>query len=235
MSNFVYIHICPNDKRYVGITQREPEVRWCNGNGYIANKHFFAAIQKYGWENIKHIVYEVETKEEMWYLEKYLIAYYNTTDREKGYNHSTGGEKSSIGFHHTGETKRRLSIKHKGKSISEETRKKLSESNKGCKNAFYGKHHTEETKEKLRIPKTEETRKKLSESNKGKHLTIETRQKISEAGKGRKHSRETRMKISKSHEGICPVKLKWLTPDGEIRYMDKSNVSKWHPDWTRIE
>ena len=202
----------------MGVTQQKPENRWNKGNGYRKNKHFFAAIQKYGWENIKHIVYEVETVGEMYYLEKYLIAYYRSNDRRYGYNKSSGGEGGHMDCHHT-----------------EEQRRKQSETRKGCNNPFYGKHHTEETKEKLRRPKTEETRKKLSETNKGKHPTIETRQKISEAGKGRKHSQETRMKISKSHEGICHVKLKYLTPDGGIRYMDKGNVTKWHPDWIRIE
>lgn len=38
----------------------------------------------------------------------------------------------------------------KKRILSEETRRKMSESKKGCKNSMYGKHHTEETKEKLR-------------------------------------------------------------------------------------
>ena len=30
----VYIHISPSNKYYVGITSREPELRWKNGKGY---------------------------------------------------------------------------------------------------------------------------------------------------------------------------------------------------------
>ena len=44
-----------------------------------------------------------------------------------------------------------------GKHHSEETRKKMSESNKGENNPMFGKHHSAET------------RKKMSEAHKGKH------------------------------------------------------------------
>ena len=71
---YVYIHTCPNGKKYVGITIRRPEYRWRKGNGYKSNKHFYSAIQKYGWDNIEHQVFEVDTKVEMFFLEKYFIA-----------------------------------------------------------------------------------------------------------------------------------------------------------------
>ena len=122
----VYIHICPNGKRYVGITQKEdPKERWDSGWGYQSNVHFFNAIKKYGWNNIEHQVFKVDTKEEMFYLEKYLISYYNTTNPIYGYNHSSGGEISNFGCHwfHTDESK-----------------KKISDSKKGDKNPMYGKH-----------------------------------------------------------------------------------------------
>ena len=133
---YVYVHFCPNGKVYVGITQQKPKKRWgSNGCNYSANKHFFAAIKKYGWENIKHVVYEVETIEEMYYLEKYLIAYYQSNDREYGYNNSIGGEKSGYGCHHlfTEEHKKKLSDCAKGRIFTEEHRKNLSISHKGQK------------------------------------------------------------------------------------------------------
>lgn len=122
---YIYIHTCPNGKKYVGTTQKKPEKRWDNGNGYKRNKHFYSAIQKYGWENIQHQVIEVDTNEDMWYGEKYLIAYFNTTDREFGYNNSTGGEKSSYGSHW---------------KMSDESIKKMSLSKVGDKNPCFGKH-----------------------------------------------------------------------------------------------
>ena len=82
MNYFVYIHIFPNGKRYVGLTTQNPERRWSKGIGYKLYRRqyqlpVYHAINKYGWENVKHIVYEVETESEMKYLEKYLISYYN--------------------------------------------------------------------------------------------------------------------------------------------------------------
>ena len=98
MNYFVYIHIFPNGKRYVGLTTQNPERRWgCNGLGYkLYDTNYqlpvYYAINKYGWKNVKHIVYKVETESEMKYLEKYLISYYNTRDRDYGYNICKGGD-----------------------------------------------------------------------------------------------------------------------------------------------
>ena len=50
----VYKHTTPSGKVYIGITGLKPERRWRNGNGYKDNEHFYRAILKYGWDNIKH-------------------------------------------------------------------------------------------------------------------------------------------------------------------------------------
>lgn len=50
---YIYIHTCPNNKCYVGLS-RNPKQRWNNGKGYKNNKEFFDAINFYGWNNIKH-------------------------------------------------------------------------------------------------------------------------------------------------------------------------------------
>lgn len=88
----VYIHIFPNGKRYVGLTMRDVNKRWGNGKAYKRQKVVYNAILKYGWNNISHIVYECNTESEMKYLERYLIAYYNTTDHRYGYNVTEGGD-----------------------------------------------------------------------------------------------------------------------------------------------
>lgn len=49
----VYCHTFPNGKRYVGISS-DCEKRWRNGKGYETQPKMNRAIQKYGWENIKH-------------------------------------------------------------------------------------------------------------------------------------------------------------------------------------
>ena len=75
-------------------------------------------------------------------------------------------------------------------NMSDDTRKKISEANKGENHPMYGKHRSDDTRKKIseamkgRIV-TEEQRRKISETLKGKHHTDETRQKISEAIKRR--------------------------------------------------
>ena len=52
----VYMHICPNDKKYIGITQQDVLKRWNYGNGYKGCVLFYKAIKKYGWKNIEHYI-----------------------------------------------------------------------------------------------------------------------------------------------------------------------------------
>ena len=143
----VYEHICPNGKRYIGITSRNPKLRWGkNGIGYkYHNKHFFNAICKYGWDNITHrIIVDGVSKECACQLEKDLIAKYKTNDRRFGYNNSTGGENPGTGVK---------------KVISLETRIKISNTQKGrkltddwIKNIIVGRKdykHSDETKRKI--------------------------------------------------------------------------------------
>ena len=140
----LYVHIAPNGKKYYGITKMEPEQRWANGRGY-KNQFFARAINKYGWNNIQHIVLqEGLDEEEAKELEQYMIQWYDTTNHAYGYNVSLGGE-SAIGHTHI---------------VSEETRQKMRENNTGENNPmygrtgenspWYGRRHTEETKQKMR-------------------------------------------------------------------------------------
>lgn len=52
----VYRHTFSDGKRYIGITMQKPEDRWLDGMGYSAQPKVFAAIVKFGWDNIKHEV-----------------------------------------------------------------------------------------------------------------------------------------------------------------------------------
>lgn len=186
----VYKHTTPSGKVYIGITSMKPEKRWDNGNGYKNNKHFYSAIMKYGWENIKHeIVENGLTKEQACDLEIKLIAEYDSTNQNKGYNHSTGGECGGLGVRASAETRRKLSEAHKGEHRSAETRRRMSEARKGSNSPWYGKHLSPEH------------RRKLSEAEEGRLFSYETRQKISEAKKGAHHSAEARRKISEAHKG----------------------------------
>lgn len=176
------MHTSPSNKVYIGITaMNPPEKRWKNGLGYWQNKHFYNAIKKYGWENFKHeILFKGLTKKEAEDKEVKLIALYDATNREKGYNKDNGG--TSVG-RLTEEQKRKLSEIGKERMKNKEN------------NPMYGKHHSDETKQKIREARTgthhsEETKIKMSESRRGeknplygKHLSEETKRKISENSK----------------------------------------------------
>lgn len=106
---WVYIHTFPNGKRYIGQTvQIRVKHRWGNGSQYKSTPYLFNAISKYGWDNIKHTVYKVDTVEEMDYLERYLIRYYNSDNKKYGYNIAPGGSKNKS---QSEDTKRRISEK----------------------------------------------------------------------------------------------------------------------------
>lgn len=90
----VYKHTSPSNKVYIGITrQNPPEKRWGrNGNGYRNNQHFYNAILKHGWQNFLHeVLFAGLTEEQAMEKEIELIAEYNATNREFGYNISLGG------------------------------------------------------------------------------------------------------------------------------------------------
>lgn len=157
----VYLHTAPNGKVYVGITGRDPEMRWRNGTGYSSCPHFQSAIKKYGWANIKHeVLFTGLTREEACEAEKTFIQLFDSTNREKGYNNTFGGDKGLV---MTEETRKKISqkasISHstleyrekaskwmRERKVSEETRAKLSVAGKGRPN-----------------PCSEEKRRKMSE------------------------------------------------------------------------
>lgn len=172
----VYEHIAPNGKVYVGITMLTIEKRWRNGEGYKSCPLFYKAIKKYGWENIKHrIIAEGVSKEYACQKECELIWEYKR--KNMSYNCSDGGELTAKGCVRTDEFKQKISLFNKGKKLSEETKRKLSESHKG------------------KIPTVTqaviEGRKKTREKLQGRTFTAEHRKKISEAKKGKRTGEES--------------------------------------------
>lgn len=100
---------------------------------------------------------------------------------------------TTAGKHKTEETKKKMSEANKGHKISEETKKKISEANKGQKAWNKGKHTSEETKRKMSIAE-----KGSNNHNYGKHHSEETRRKISIAKKGKHFSEEAKRKMSEA-------------------------------------
>ena len=122
------------------------------------------------------------TEEEAFRHEVYMIAVFGRKDLGTGilHNRTDGGEGLS-GLVHSEETKRKVSDANKGRTQSEETRKKRSEALKGK-------------------PLSEETKRKMSEVRKGK----------SNAFYGKSHSEETKRKLSEKRQNV-----KWWN-DGQM-------------------
>ena len=171
MGYCVYCHTNKiNGKRYVGITKQKPEKRWRNGLGYKHNDYFYNAIQKYGWEEFSHeILFSDLSEKDANMKERELIAKWDLTNREYGYNIENGG--------------------NSGKTVSEETKRKLSDI----------------TKQQM----TPEARNYLRE------CTLRQFAIHGHPTKGRPCSREKRHKISNSHN-FHKKKIGQYSSDGEL-------------------
>lgn len=83
----VYMHVVPNGKVYIGITKVSVKARWNGGRGY-KNQLFGRAVEKYGWDNIEHIVLfdDIEDEDTALLIEEDLIIRFDSTNPQKGYN-----------------------------------------------------------------------------------------------------------------------------------------------------
>lgn len=167
-----------NGKVYIGITSRTLNDR-ARKNGYCKSPHFWSAIQKYGWDNFSHeVLVDNLSKDEACILEREYISKYNSTDKRYGYNCSLGGESGNYGVKADEDLRNRLSEMRMGeknhnygKKMSEEVKDKI-------RKKKLGKTLSEETKKKISeslyknpptkgIKMSDSTKKKLSESKMG--------------------------------------------------------------------
>ena len=189
-----------------------------NGKQYIGKDHYnnptylgsgkllVKAIKKYGKENFqKEILEYCENDDHLAEREKYWISVYKACESKNFYNIVPGGYGGdSITFHPEKDLiceKIRNARKTQIINHSAETRKKISDSQKGELGFWYGKSPSNET------------RKKISESLKGKKKPLRTKEhadNLSKANKnqipwnkGKKnvYSDETRQKMSAARRG----------------------------------
>lgn len=156
----IYLLEFPNSKFYIGQTiqkLRERIYKHCKYNNKCSKLR--NAIQKYKEFKVS-VLEENLTIGQLNSFEGYYIRLFNSNGKD-GYNLESGGNNKT----HSEETKNKMSESQKGKRLSEETKKKLSEVNKGKK-------------------PSEETRKKLSEAGKCKIISEKTKKKMSESKKG---------------------------------------------------
>lgn len=154
----VYIHTNKvNQKKYVGITSTSVIERWHHGHGYLTKKKdgsfcqpaMAYAVLKYGWEGFSHeVIAENLTMEEASQMEKELIEKYQSNNKHFGYNIKEGGidglpSEESIqkalqtrlknGYHHSEETKKKISESNMGKTHTDSSKELLSKSHSKTK------------------------------------------------------------------------------------------------------
>lgn len=229
---FVYRHIAPNGKMYVGITSKsDPNCRWGSGGiHYKKNAHFWYAIQKFGWDNFQHVIVahglSVETA---CHLEEYLIKKYNTL--ENGYNQTSGGVRPTeitdeirltisqrIKQYHATLPDGAWAKKFVGHQLDESTRKKISAKALGRKKSQAVIDRQVATFKKNLTP---EIRYKMGSSARGKHLSDSTKQKLSIANTGRVVSADTKARLSKSLcETYANSNRVWIHRGHDERWVD---------------
>lgn len=160
---YIYCHTAPNGKRYIGQTCVRPERRW--GKGYKGCTYIEHAIAKYGWDSFEHSILAVcHSKQMADLLETNLIAFFDTTNPDRGYNILNGGG-GRAGFAVSQEVRDKISKSltgRKGHRPSDEQRKRMSEAQKasyknGTRKRF--EEYPEEMQDRLRQLLVEEGRK----------------------------------------------------------------------------
>ena len=179
-----------NGKTYIGqhqYTDEKDPMKYYKGSG----KALKQAYKKYGEENFSiEVLYKrIRDKETVNSMEIWAIAKERKENKNGCYNIAKGGHGRSVegwtnpnkGKSLSDEHKRKISNAKRGHKVSEETRKKISKAEKGNKNAL-GKHLL-----------SEETKQKMSKINKGNKYAL-----------GYRHTDEAKQKMSDAHKGQNP-------------------------------
>jgi group I intron endonuclease len=171
-----------NNKEYIGLTTRTLEQRW-KQHVYESNKKdswewntpLGNAIKKYGKDSFEvFVLEECFSETELKLKEIQFIKERKSLASENGYNLSFGGD-GRLGYKLSEETKQKISQGNKGKTYTTESLEKMSIAAKkrsvGKPSPMNGKKHTEESKQKIISfltgrKQSEETKRKKSESMK---------------------------------------------------------------------
>jgi group I intron endonuclease len=191
-----------NGKKYIGqsvdVLGRLQRHKTNLIRGTHRNTHLQNAYIKHGGKNFSFSVACKCSRSDLDSVEQRLISQYKTTDRNYGYNVDSGGNANKtfgethrkkiseallgriggmLGKHHSDETRKKISDGNKGKTISQEARRKTSDRLKKNPIRFWlGKKRSPETIKKIV--------KNLKNNNwKGKTFSEEHRRKLSEASK----------------------------------------------------
>lgn len=206
------------------------------GRAYSAKRNklwqnIVAKLERIGSAFEVRIVASGLSEQEAYSLEKERIAFWR--DKVTLANFTLGGE-GWTGGRHSEEFKKKISVRHKGRVVSQETREKISKVNTGNPRLIASKigfKHSEESKklmsEKFKgRQKSEEHKKKLAEANRGKKMTLEMKAILIATNIGRKPSEETRKKLSAAQKGriITKEHRQKISDTLRRRHLEKNQI-----------
>ena len=204
-----------NDKVYIGQTWQTIHKRFAEHKNRTGCVKLYNAFNKYGRDNfsIEVVCYAVDQLDAD-YWERHFIRIHDSINN--GYNIREGGSNGKM---------------------SDESKKKISDANRGENNGMFGKEAWNKgktgimpepwNKGKLLLPLSDKTKAKIGISNIGKHSmpkTNEQKAKISLGLIGKKLSDETRRKMSEAAKGKPKPLFKnrtWKIINGVRVWMDK--------------
>lgn len=192
-------------KSYIGISKNIHR-RWIQHKSWVNTKNrrsaIYAAMQKYGIDAFSWQVIEQCDVDSLEDRERHWIAVFDTF--KNGYNLTAGGEYNK---EYSAETRKRMSEAQKGKKQSQETIDKRTA--RGENHYRFGKTVSEETREKIRKSLTGRKQDpavtaKISKSNTGKKMSPEAVEKSRITRTGMKFTEQARKNISEAHKGNKP-------------------------------
>ncbi len=180
---WIYCLTFPNGKQYVGLTTTPPARRFSRHKAAAANpengSRLYLAWRKHGAPSLQ-VLAEFQNDELAAAEREYILALNSRIPH--GYNQGEGGE-GPFGVAVSEETRRKISEAQKGKIMSEVSRQRMAA-------AKLGRRHSDAH------------RAAISAALKGKPKDPEAMAKTHAANVGRVHSAETRAKISANRKGI---------------------------------
>ena len=183
-----------NGRMYIGSATISFKNRWWDHKTHLRNNSHYnrylqAAWNKYGEDWFLFSILYVCPPNKCLENEQRMIEQYKTMAHENGYNLCPVAG-SVLGYAHTDDTKRRISAANKGKILSEEVKKKISEASK---KQWAETNMREVVSRKLtgRVV-SKETRNKISVSHIGKRHTVEHKDRIRNSMKAATSSTEKR-------------------------------------------
>lgn len=193
-----------NGKVYIGQTRGSVDRRFKRHCTASPGKRFaiWHAITKHGQNNFKvETIDSASTLEELNDKERYWIKYYDSTDRNRGYNLNEGGGAGALP---SAETRKKIGDAHRGRKrppFSKDTRMKISLAAKGRKASSETKTKMSATRKGRSRPeikgkkRSEEAKKAISKSLKGKKRPPHVIEAVKRAHKGAKRSEVTKTKL----------------------------------------